>query len=451
MNSIIDDLILIKYLNSGCFSETYLSIKRGSNQLYATKRISLEIIDQEQIFKENINNEIMILNQLKHPNIVKLYDVKIKKDYVYLVMEYCNGGTLLEALNNYKKMYGRPFTEKIVQFLMKQILSAVDYLHKNGIIHRDLKLENILLKYNSEIEANNQNIFASQIKIIDFNISSRAENYNYQCKGEESIYMNPAFFVNEFNDIVYDEKIDIWALGVLCYEMFTGQKPYQIENFVRSIDSLNIIFPKNISLVAQSFLSSMLCKNRDKRLNANQLLNHEFITSNLDEIKQNKAQLYERPFIYKTPTKKMNNNKSRFIQYTHNRHSSMPSYESQTNNFSLQLRNSVKPKNLYKPVYGMVHKPLFKKYFIGNNIDINQLNIIVNCCNKYYLQFRGGKSTAYHSGEEIKQILGGEWMVFISDLQFREFDFYLSPAQQSDCVVFSLDNKFFQVCRYKIE
>ena len=86
MNSIVDDLILIKYLNSGCFSETYLFIKKGSNQFYATKRISLEIIDQEQIFKENINNEIMILNQINHPNIVKLYDVKVKKDYVYLVM-----------------------------------------------------------------------------------------------------------------------------------------------------------------------------------------------------------------------------------------------------------------------------------------------------------------------------------------------------------------------------
>ena len=263
--------------------------------------------------------------------------------------------------------------------------------------------------------------------------------------------MNPAFFVNEFNDIVYDEKIDIWALGVLCYEMFTGQKPYQIENFVRSIDSINITFPKNISLVAQSFLSSMLCKNRDKRLSASQLLNHEFIIRNLDEIKQNEVHLYGRPFIYNTPNKKIINNKSRYIQYTHTRQISMPTYGSQTNNISLQLRNSVKPNNLTRSFYSIVQKPLFKKYFIGNNIDKNQLNIIINCCNKYYIQFRGGKNTAIHSAETIKQILGGEWMVFISDLQFREFDFYLSPGQQKDCVVFSLDNKFFQVCRYKID
>ena len=104
MNSIIDDLILIRYLNSGCFSETYLSIKRGSNKLYATKKISLEMISQEQLFKENIKNEIMILNQIKHPNIVELYEVKVKKDYVYLIMEYCNGGSLLEVLSILKCM-----------------------------------------------------------------------------------------------------------------------------------------------------------------------------------------------------------------------------------------------------------------------------------------------------------------------------------------------------------
>ena len=120
----------------------------------------------------------MILKQFQHPNIIKLYDVKVTENYVYLIMEYCNGGSLLEALNHYKKCYGKPFTENIVQFLMKQILSAIQFLHKNGVIHRDLDLENILLKYNSQMEANSHNILLSQVKIIDFNISYKLENCN---------------------------------------------------------------------------------------------------------------------------------------------------------------------------------------------------------------------------------------------------------------------------------
>ena len=207
MDSIVDDLVLLKYINSGCFSQTYISKKKGSDQLYATKKISLSIISQEPIFNKYLQNEIIILKQVRHPNIVKLYDVKIKPDYIYLVMEYCNGGSLLEALNSYKRINGAPFTEKIVQFLMKQILSAVDYLHKNGIIHRDLKLDNILLKYNSQSDLDSHNIFLSKVKIIDFNISARMSSYNTEQSGEEELYMNSTYFTNEFNDIAYDDKL----------------------------------------------------------------------------------------------------------------------------------------------------------------------------------------------------------------------------------------------------
>ena len=185
MEEQIDDLILVRYLNSGCFAETFLSRKKNSNILYATKRISLKIIAQEPCLKKYIQNEIIILSRINHPNIVKLYDVKLKQDKLYLIMEYCNGGSLAEALNYYKTVNGKPFSEKIVQFLMKQILSAVECLHKNGISHRDLKLENILLKYNTSEEANTKNIFLSQVKLIDFNISARKDTYNNNPVGDE--------------------------------------------------------------------------------------------------------------------------------------------------------------------------------------------------------------------------------------------------------------------------
>ena len=444
MNSIIDDLILIKYLNSGCFSETYLTIKEGTNQLFATKRISLEKISEEPSFKEHLQNEIMILKQVQHPNIIKLYDVKVKKDYVYLIMEYCNGGSLLEVLNYYKQSNGRPFTENIVQYLMKQILTAVEFLHKNGIIHRDLDLENILLKYNSQSDADNNNILLSQVKIIDFNISCKIENNNYQMNGEESLYMTQAFFTNEFNEIADDEKIDIWALGALCYEMLTGEKPYKIEKKIQPIKTVNIIIPKNISLLAQSFLSSMLMKDRDERFTSTQLLNHEFITRNINESQNNNnnkkscsPHVDKVIKIFGTQKKEI-----RHIQI------SKPLYKSQTYS-PLKLYNSKIEDEIKYSNRIVDKKPIFKKYIVGNNIDVPKLNIITTSCTKFYIKCKDGKNIAKLSAEEIKDILGDEWLVFISDIKCREFDFNISPALKDDFAVFSLDNRFFQVFRYK--
>ena len=586
MASIIDDLVLLKYINSGCFSQTYISKKKGSDQLFATKKISMEIISQEPVFNKYLQNEIIILKQVKHPNIVKLYEVKIKPDYIYLVMEYCNGGSLLEALNNYKRINGTPFSEKIVQFLMKQILSAVDYLHKNGIIHRDLKLDNILLKYNSQSDFDSHNIFLSQVKIIDFNISARMSNYTEQ-SGEEELYMNSTFFTNEFNDIVYDDKVDIWSLGALCYEMLTGEKPYQVQQHAQKISNINITIPNNISLAAQSFLASMLEKNRKKRFNASQLLNHEFIQNysdryqrnnnnnefennnnefennnnqyqnnndefensnnefennnnqyqnnndefvnsnnefennnnefqnnnndflnnnnefqnNNNEFQNNKSEYKNNNDEYQNNNNQYQNNNNDFQtnnnefqnnsnEYQNNNNEYQNNnYEFQDNNFDkysrsayinkakefldipkfekLQLtpneslsryssltfnpskfRNRILPKNLLLSDFGEEPQPLLKKYAVGNRIDDNQLNIIIDCCKKYFIEYKGGKNLAKFSAEEIKNILGDNWLVLISNLKCGQFDFNLSPALKGDFAIFSLDNKLFQVCRY---
>ena len=89
---------------------------------------------------------------------------------------------------------------------MRQILSAVECLHRHGVIHRDLKLENILLKYKNNADADSKNIYLSQIKLIDFNISARRDSYNYNPKEDEAIYMCPEFLSDDFDDIIYDEK-----------------------------------------------------------------------------------------------------------------------------------------------------------------------------------------------------------------------------------------------------
>ena len=278
----IDDLTLIKYLDKGGFTEIYLSKKKGINDILATKRLDQNKLNRTPVLKKYLENEILILNSIKHPNIIRLYDVKRKPDYIYIVMELCNGGSLHDCLQNYIKKYKKPFTEEIVQYLMKQILSGLKCLHDQKIIHRDLKLSNILIKYKSENDIKNLNILSGQVKIIDFNASTKPGIISAKTAIGTAPNMAPSV-VNNFlgNRDNYDEKVDIWSLGTLCYEMLVGKDLFEGTQIMQKIKNCNEInIPQNISETAKSFLLSMLQKESEKRLSVNDLLKHEFITKN---------------------------------------------------------------------------------------------------------------------------------------------------------------------------
>ena len=208
----------IKLIGEGAFANVYLEQDKYSKQLYATKIINEKKIDPQ--VKKYLQNEIKILNMINHQNIIKLYHVLESKNYLFLVMEYSNGGSLYQNLNDYIKKYGHPFPEKLVQRIMKKILTGVNFLHQRGIIHRDLKLGNILLKYENEL---NKDIYAAEIKIMDFNCSYISETSATKAFTETVQNMAPSVVQNKFKTQYYDEKIDIWHLGSLFYEMLFGK------------------------------------------------------------------------------------------------------------------------------------------------------------------------------------------------------------------------------------
>ena len=94
-------------------------------------------------------------------------------------------------------------------------------------------------------------------------------------------------------------------------------------------------------------------------------------------------------------------------------------------------------------------QPVYKQLSVGQGIDMNEYNRIVDCCKNCYIQNRGGQYTAQKAGEGIKQMLGGDWLVFISNVGFENFDFSLTKVRGGDFMAFTLDNKKFQVCRIK--
>ena len=141
-------------------------------------------------------------------------------------MEFCNGGELSEALEKYQIKYGKPFPEELVQYLMRQIISAFKYIHNQGLMHRDIKLENILLHYNDERDKKELNLMKAQIKIIDFGFACKInKNLKKYTAVGNPLNMDPIILKKlnskgkKMRQLGYDQKADIWSLGAICYEM----------------------------------------------------------------------------------------------------------------------------------------------------------------------------------------------------------------------------------------
>ena len=299
----LDDFTFIKELGKGAFGKVFLTSKQGSMQKFATKQIDKKYAANPKA-KRYIDNEIAILKDINHENIVKLYDVKETSQYFYLVTEYCNGGALSDCLEEYKDTYNAPFPEEIVQYFMRQIMSAVKYLHGKKILHRDIKLDNILVHYDSEEDKKNKNLLKAKVKMIDFGFARylKKEELAYSILGSP-INMDPGILrklnkLEHSKDYGYDEKADIWSLGTICYEMLIGKCTFDAESMrelVSKVENGNYFLPSTLSKEAVSFLNGMLQYDFKKRLSAEQLYRHKFLNMNfkdlhkinLNEVKKN--------------------------------------------------------------------------------------------------------------------------------------------------------------------
>ena len=386
MQTTIDDLTLMNYVDRGGFAEIFLSKKKGINEILATKRLDQSKLNENPILRKYLENEIVILNTIKHPNIIRLYDVKYKPDYIYLVMEYCNGGSLHNCLQNYKHKYHKPFTEEIVQYLMRQILSGLKCLHEHQVIHRDLKLANILIKYKSDADAKNGNIFCGHVKIIDFNTSTKPGSTVARTAVGTVPNMAPSVIFNlSGSRDDYDEKVDIWSLGTLCFEMLVGKPLFDGNHIVEKIKECHIDIPKNISNEAQSFLLCMLQKEGEKRLSVNELLKHKFITNNVKDFSYNNNNNN-----YKDNQNYNNNNPNYPYQnnYNQNHNHNHNNYNQNNNqNYNKNNKNNNYNNNSYNN-----YNPNYNHNYSQNNMNNTNYNN-----NQYQNQPQYNPSSQYRS------------------------------------------------------
>jgi len=257
---------ILKKLGEGSYGKTYKAKNRESGDIRAMKQMEKSKIPDLNVFK----NEINIMSILDHPNIIKLYEVFEDEKYFYLIIEFCEGGELLQRFRE-RNLKGKPYKEKEIAEIFKQIVGAVSYCHEKNVVHRDLKLENIMFVSKSE---------NSPIKLIDFGVSKileKKENKKFQrlkSKTGTVYYMSPEILKGS-----YTELCDIWACGVILYIMVFGFPPFDGKNdkeIYEAIKNEKYEFPIKISKHLKDLFKNLLCDEKH-RFNAKQVLEHVWI------------------------------------------------------------------------------------------------------------------------------------------------------------------------------
>lgn len=228
----------------------------------------MKIIKKENVDEQHLStlcNEIKILKQLDHPNIVKLYEIYQDNQNIYLITEFLEGGELFNLI-----LKSKHFSENIAAKIIKQLLSAISYCHAQNIVHRDLKPENMLLVDKDRFD----------IKLIDFGLARSFLPNNSLC----SKIGTPFYIAPEVLKKKYNEKCDLWSCGVILYILLCGNPPFTgrtdellFESIKLGLVQFNGVEWKSVSNEAKIFIKKLLKVNPEERLSAQQALQDPWI------------------------------------------------------------------------------------------------------------------------------------------------------------------------------
>ena len=286
----LENLTVLKDLGKNDVYESLIEVNNEDNVKYFIKKTSRSILDDEFKYKY-YENELNVNEEINHSNIIKYITQKEILNDIYLIYECTNGGSLGNYFKKYMEQFNQPFSEEIVQNIMKQICSGLKYLHDNHIIHRCFDLDNIFLDFENLEDKKNFNLSKTKFKIGNFHFSKKLEENElaHSFVGAPA-YMDPhiLFNSNQQNDEGYDYEVDIWSLGVDCFELLTGITPFDgesVEELVTKVKDGNYIIPNNLNLSKEaiSFISGMLQYNKDKRFTIDDIINHDFLTKSKDQ------------------------------------------------------------------------------------------------------------------------------------------------------------------------
>lgn len=265
-------------LGQGAFSTVYRTRHSLTNLQYAIKKINIDKLTKVE--NEYVKSEVLIMQQIRHDNIVRLIEIIQNSNNMYLVLEFCNSGTVKDMILYFKE-YNKN-KERIMIYYFEQMTNALIFLSNNKILHRDLKPQNILINSIMSTHRNYHEYKLFTLKICDFGFSKiiQKEKMNNTICGSP-LYLAPEMF---FSDN-YDEQVDIWSLGCIFYELAFSKHPideYTINDIIKKLKNFKLDFPKHkYTDNFIDFINSCLVINPNDRIKHKDIGNHPIFDLNL--------------------------------------------------------------------------------------------------------------------------------------------------------------------------
>ncbi len=268
---------ILNKLGQGTFGSVYRVVHKLTDQIRAMKMIkktTINLQDDDKIFLK----EIQILIQMDHMNIIKIYEYFHDEENFYVITEFVSGGELYETISQWET-----FTEEKAAYIMRQLLSAVNYLHSHNIVHRDLKPENLMVEKPKKSKKNSQEEEGQiNIKLIDFGTCNFFD-------GKTPLTLKvgtPYYIAPEILKRKYTEKCDLWSCGVILYILLVGYPPFEgdtTEEIIECVREGKIIMDGPewdvISNTAKDLVFKMLEYKYEKRISAQDAIKHSWIQS----------------------------------------------------------------------------------------------------------------------------------------------------------------------------
>ena len=382
------DLNYYKYgriIGQGAFGKVNIGLNVLTGRIVAIKSIDKFKLGSNSENMKRVLYENNLVKKLNHPNITKILEMFENDKYFLIIMEYINGGNLFNFVKKRRKL-----SEKTAKFLFRQIILGIQYMHNKNIVHRDIKLENILIDLNNNI------------KICDFGISLILNSFSdiLYDKCGTPMYMAPEILLSNKNkNIGYNgPPVDIWSAGIALYIMLSGNVPFNITEIVNEKNGkeFNGNYSKNnilqyciinkkpkkiddISELANDLLQGLLVKNPKKRLNCEQILNHPWLYFDNNTYKYHLFTKAEMIMLSKT-----------FIDYRYSKQedllenftiSNLKNDNNMINNEDYLIKNNESKSSIFTPYNSAINECITNKDNIyddkiNNEIKFENNNII---------------------------------------------------------------------------
>ena len=414
----INDYKLVKLIGAGTFGEIYEGLDIRSGKKVAIKRIKKKLLYENGNFLLNAyNKEIEIMRLCECENSVKFFCDFDTENHRNIIMELCDKDLLCY-------LYERKtsFTLDEIRETFLQLNNAFRKMRQNNILHRDLKLGNVLIKFTNEAKTK----FIP--KLADYGFSKELSIYNTRTThlGTPAT-MAPEIMMNK----TYDDKSDLWSVGIMMYQLYYKEIPYDGMTEMEILNKIKANTPykqpedKNF----RDLLNKIFVMNPQNRINWNDYFNHPFFTGKeLQTNYPNNNQIFNSYF---------NNDKNLNLKHTYNSNIKEGDFQVSFDIYGKSKSEEFINKDKYKI-------ELCQK---GNKISEDEYNNIVKICLDHIKKNVNDELITLKVVNEIRNKIGGEWFAFISDEMDENYDFYFSDVPKQRFVIFNCGDFLIQICQ----